>query len=185
MTPADHYYWFTEKVKDGDRGQWLDCPGLNKTLIENFNYIHSLPYVRDEELYHCSDYYAKASEFYANKAGDCEDKAIAFASAAYHLGELYNTSNYVKVVLGSVNSNYTKFSQFNKSLDWLFACYGKGHAWVEIGEMVYDPTSGLILNKTAFYDYYVPKGYPWSSEFFWFSYDRASGSTFYPVFCYF
>lgn len=182
---GEYYFWFIEKVREGDRGQWFDCAGTNSTLLENFYYIHSLPYASDQELYSCFDYYARASEFYANKAGDCEDKAIAFASAAYHLGEPYNKTNYVKVVLGNVNSNYT--SQLNKSsLSMLFACYGTGHAWVEIDNMVYDPTAGLILNKTAFYDYYVPRGYPWTSEdFFWFSYEQSSGLAFQPVFCYF
>ncbi len=184
-TAGDYYFWFIEKVREGDRGQWLDCAGLNSTLIENFNYIHSLPYKKDEELYHCSDYYARASEFYANKAGDCEDKAIAFASAAYHLGEPYNASNYVKVVLGSVNANYTTQLKKNETTaDWLFI-YGSGHAWVEIGDMVYDPTAGIILNKAAYYDYYVPNEYPWVQEPFWFSWHQSSGLKFHPAFCYF
>lgn len=190
-TAGDYYFWFIEKVREGDRGQWLDSAGMNATLLENFNYIHNLPYKKDEELYHCSEYYARASEFYTIKAGDCEDKAIAFASAAYHLGTPYNASNYVRVVLGNVNSNYTKVSQAKKnetsSANWLFI-YGIGHAWVEIGDievMVYDPTAGIILNRTAYYNYYVPIEYPWISEPFWFSWHQSSGLEFYPVFCYF
>ncbi|RLI74187.1 hypothetical protein DRO97_06260 [Archaeoglobales archaeon] len=162
---------FILTMKHGDRGRLFNSPGPNSTLMENFNYIKNLPYKSDFELYGVMEYYASAKEFFEFKAGDCEDKAIAFASAAYYLGEPYNRENYVKVVFGSIEASSIQAAPLSSFMESdVF-----GHAWVEIGDKnitVYDPTLGIVASKKEYYSKYACKNIlnlNINIRFFWFS----------------
>jgi|GEM_PF-3390569 transglutaminase-like putative cysteine protease len=166
---------FMERMKEGDRGYLLNSPGPNSSLMENFQYIYNLPYVTDMELYGLVEYFASAEEFFAFKAGDCEDKAIALASSAYHLGEPYNQTDYVKVVFGSVDASTIEAAPLSSFI----ASYYFGHAWVEIGHdnvTVYDPTLGIIMGKEEYYRKFVVRFNPDMNarlKIFWFSWHSS------------
>ncbi|MFQ6095782.1 MAG: hypothetical protein ACE5NN_06530, partial [Candidatus Bathyarchaeia archaeon] len=78
-----------------------------------------------------------------NEAGDCEDKAILLASTLYWKA----LDQQARVVAGEV-------------LD-------KGHAWVEIGDYVYDPTNNIIAQKSDYYAYVT-------ALYFYFTYNDFS-----------
>lgn len=75
----------------------------------------------------------------SKQSGDCEDKAILYASTLTSLLED------PRVVFGD-----TKF--------------GPGHAWVESGDYIYDPTAGIYeMTKTTYYEKYVVSVTMWFS----------------------
>ena len=166
---------FVERMKDGDRGYLLNSPGPNSSLMENFQYIYTLPYATDMELYGVVEYFASAREFFELKAGDCEDKAIAFASSAYYLGSPYNQTDYVKVVFGSVDASAIEAAPLSSFM----ASDYFGHAWVEIGNdnvTVYDPTLGIIMGKKEYYRKIVVRFNPDMNaklKIFWFSWHSS------------
>jgi hypothetical protein len=171
---------FVERMKNGDRGYLMNSPGPNSSLMENFRYIYNLPYATDIELYGEVEYFASAKEFFAFKAGDCEDKAIAFASSAYYLGEPYNQTDYVKVVFGSIDASAVKTSTIEAApLSSFMASDYFGHAWVEIGYdnvTVYDPTLGIIVDKKEYYRKIVVRFNPDMNarlKIFWFSWHSS------------
>jgi len=127
---ANYYNWLLQTLYD-QKGSYFMDKTLNYTSTdEAFQYVYKqIAYKSDVDQYRQSEYFAKASETITNNAGDCEDKSILFASTLY----LKAIDQQAKVVAGKV-------------LD-------KGHAWVEAGEKVYDPTNNIVASKSDYYSY--------------------------------
>lgn len=137
----DYYYWLLHTLYE-EKGSYFMDAALNTTSREEaFQYVYTeIEYERDVDLYGQREYFAKASETLARGAGDCEDKSILLASTLYW----NNLDRGARVVVGEV--------------------LGKGHAWVEVGDWVYDPTNNIVLPKSDYYSYVT-------ALYFYFTYD--------------
>lgn len=126
----EYYYWLLETLYQHKGSYFMDA-ALNLESVEAiFDHVHSeVDYTQDLDLYGQREHFANASETIAKAAGDCEDKAILFASTLYWK----DIDRQARVVAGEI--------------------LGKGHAWVEIGETVYDPTNSIIAEKSDYYTY--------------------------------
>ncbi len=147
--PADeldqeYYYWLLETLYQ-HKGSYFMDDALNIGSIEAiFDHVHGeVDYRQDLDLYGQREHFANASETIAKAAGDCEDKAILFASTLYWK----DIDRQASVVAGEI--------------------LGKGHAWVEIGDTVYDPTNSIIAKKSDYYTYVT-------ALYFSFTYDNFS-----------
>jgi len=126
----DYYYWLLETLYQ-HKGSYFMDDALDLTSIEaTFDHIYrEIDYKQDSDLYGQREHFANASETIENNAGDCEDKAILLASTIYWR----EIDRQARVVAGEV--------------------LGKGHAWVEMGDTVYDPTNSIIAEKSDYYNY--------------------------------
>ncbi len=133
--------WFDDNVLDeGRQTEWWDASvyEAGDDLNESLRVYEGINYTSDLTLYRRPEYYANASETLRRGAGDCEDKAILFASTAY-----LNFSLDPRVVFGRA--------------------LGHGHAWVEVDETVYDPSIGVIMPTAEYYSRYSAVCYMWFS----------------------
>jgi len=126
----DYYYWLLQILYE-HKGSYFMDGALDFGSIEGaFEYVcEDIAYEGDRKLYGQREYFANASETIERGAGDCEDKVILFASTLYWKA----LDRQARVVVGEV--------------------LGRGHAWVEIGDYVYDPTNNIIAPKSDYYTY--------------------------------
>jgi len=138
--PWMYKLWFDDNVLDeGRQTEWWDASVYEEGDDLNASFwsvYEDINYTSDWNLYHRLEYYAKASETLGKGAGDCEDKAILFASTAY-----LNFSGDPKVIFGRAQN--------------------RGHAWVEMDETVYDPYHGVIMPTDEYYNQYNASCYMW------------------------
>jgi len=140
---ADYYNWLLQTLCD-QKGSYFMDKALNYTSTDAvFQYIYNqIAYKTDTQQYGQKEYFAKASETIAHNAGDCEDKSILLASTLY----LKAIDRQTKVVAGKVLE--------------------KGHAWVEAGEKVYDPTNNIVMSKSDYYSYVTALYFSFTYESF-------------------